>query len=299
MEKFSEEMQQYIANNYYDKTAKELAEELGVSYGYIRKIWGKYELKGKTNTSRKGNDLINQTFGFLTVIAESPKRASNGGKYWICKCNCNRPNCLGEKEILGQSLKSGKTISCGAIGKEKLIIGQGMNFIDLSGQKFGKLTVIERIEDKILSNGDKKVQYKCKCDCGREINVLSDNLKKGNTQTCGRCEERSHGNIKISQILDEANIFYEREKRFESCKDKSYLPFDFYVNNQYIIEFDGKQHFENTNSFYDYDYTHKHDLIKNKWCKDNNIPLIRIPYTHYNDLTLEDLLLESSNYIIK
>ena len=42
----------------------------------------------------------------------------------------------------------------------------------------------------------------------------------------------------------------------------------------------------------------KRDKYKNQWCKDNNIPLIRIPYTHLKDLCIEDLLLETSNYII-
>ena len=34
------------------------------------------------------------------------------------------------------------------------------------------------------------------------------------------------------------------------------------------------------------------------WCKDNNIPLIRIPYTHYKELKIEDLLLETSKFKI-
>lgn len=42
----------------------------------------------------------------------------------------------------------------------------------------------------------------------------------------------------------------------------------------------------------------EHDKLKNQWCKENNIPLIRIPYTRYNDLCIEDLLLETSNFII-
>ena len=40
------------------------------------------------------------------------------------------------------------------------------------------------------------------------------------------------------------------------------------------------------------------DAIKNQWCKENNIPLIRIPYTHFNNLCIEDLLLETSNYVV-
>jgi hypothetical protein len=46
-------------------------------------------------------------------------------------------------------------------------------------------------------------------------------------------------------------------------------------------------------------YTQEHDSFKNQWCKDNNIPLIRIPYTHLKDLCLEDLLLETSKYIVQ
>ena len=98
--------------------------------------------------------------------------------------------------------------------------------------------------------------------------------------------------------MDSLKINYEQEKRFDSCKDKSYLPFDFYVNNQYLIEYDGKQHFKNEGLF-NYEEIHKHDLMKSKWCKENNIPLIRIPYTHYDNLCIEDLLLETSKFIEK
>ena len=40
------------------------------------------------------------------------------------------------------------------------------------------------------------------------------------------------------------------------------------------------------------------DKIKTQWCKEHNIPLIRIPYTHYKDLKIEDLLLETSKFIV-
>lgn len=43
--------------------------------------------------------------------------------------------------------------------------------------------------------------------------------------------------------------------------------------------------------------TQKSDKIKNRWCKNNNIPLIRIPYTH-KEITLNDLLLETTTFLI-
>lgn len=233
-------------------------------------------------------NLVGKYFGELKVIKKSEKRASNGGVYWICQCSCGTV-----KEILGQSLKSGKTISCGHIGKENLKIGQGLNFQNLIGQQFGMLTVIAREHNK-----KGKIFWKCKCSCGNETVVMADNLRNGNTQSCGFCNESSHGNIKIKKILDENNIPYEREKRFDDCKDILPLPFDFFVNDKYLIEFDGKQHYQH-DLLYSNEKIQNHDEIKSKWCKDNNINLIRIPFTHYNDLCLEDLLLEKSSFVEK
>ena len=42
--------------------------------------------------------------------------------------------------------------------------------------------------------------------------------------------------------------------------------------------------------------TQEHDQYKNNWCKENNITLIRIPYTHYEDIILKDLL-NNSDFI--
>ena len=58
-------------------------------------------------------------------------------------------------------------------------------FIDLTGQKFGKLTVVKRIENYIQPNGSIKTQWLCKCECGNETIVKSDMLKSGNTRSCG------------------------------------------------------------------------------------------------------------------
>ena len=60
------------------------------------------------------------------------------------------------------------------------------------------------------------------------------------------------------------------------------LPFDFYLPKyNSCIEFDGIQHYEPVEHFggqESYDYTVKHDKIKNEYCKNNGILLLRIPY---------------------
>lgn len=59
--------------------------------------------------------------------------------------------------------------------------------LDLTGQKFGRLTVIERVD----SDKRGQARWKCKCECGNETIVHSYNLRSGNTKTCG-CSLKLH-----------------------------------------------------------------------------------------------------------
>ena len=59
-------------------------------------------------------------------------------------------------------------------------------FKDLTGQRFGRLTVIKRAEDYVEPSGRHRSKWLCKCDCGNEINVIENNLtKKNGTRSCG------------------------------------------------------------------------------------------------------------------
>lgn len=167
--------------------------------------------------------------------------------------------------------------------------------IDISGKIFGKWQVLYKTDKR---NAGGVIYWHCKCECGQEKDVLGTSLRSGRSLSCGLHSNISKGNVKIADLLDEANIQYTTEQKFLTCKDKKELPFDFFVNDEYLIEYDGQQHFDK-NSIFDYEYTHYHDEIKNNWCKTNNIPLIRIPYTHFEQLSLEDLLLDTSKFIIK
>lgn len=175
----------------------------------------------------------------------------------------------------------------------KKIVTINTTKIDLTGQKFGKWTVLYPTENRGPSG---IIMWYCKCDCGIEREVSGLSLRNGTSLSCGAHYNISKGNEKIKKILQQANIPFELEKKFDDCIDIKHLPFDFYVNNEYLIEYDGIQHFD-INSRFDYEYTHKHDLIKNQYCKEHNIPLIRIPYTHFEQLELKDLLLETSQFI--
>lgn len=57
--------------------------------------------------------------------------------------------------------------------------------IDVTGQRFGRLVVVERGPDKIKRCGKPTVQWRCKCDCGNEVIVNGESLRKGHTSSCG------------------------------------------------------------------------------------------------------------------
>lgn len=237
-------------------------------------------------------DLTNQKFGRLIALYQTSER-KNGSVVWHCKCDCGN-----ECNVSAASLTSGRTKSCGCLKKEKDKQPKG-NTINLIGKKFNHLTVVKR-------NGSSKkgqAQWLCKCDCGNPnlICVLGSNLRSGHTQSCG-CERMSHGEIAVSNLLKENNIPFEQEKVFFKFANGRNAKFDFYVNNSYIIEYDGETHFTaNMHGWHTPErlkQQQERDAIKNQWCKDNGIPLIRIPYTQLKDLNIDDLRLETSNFII-
>lgn len=57
--------------------------------------------------------------------------------------------------------------------------------IDLTGNVYGRLTVVCRDEDNLYSNGRRKVFWRCKCECGNTKRIASDNLKQGYAKSCG------------------------------------------------------------------------------------------------------------------
>lgn len=249
----------------------------------------------------KGKDLRGKKFNRLTPLYPLEKRVKRA-IVWHCKCDCGN-----ECDVIGSHILSGHTKSCGCMMIESSKRTGSKKFIDLTGQKFGKLTVIKRVDDYITPGGNNhQVRYLCQCDCEKNtlVTVIRSNLKRGNVSSCG-CMGKSKGEYIISEILTANNIFYEEQKKFKTCKfpeSNWYARFDFFVNNQYLIEFDGEQHFTHREHGWfneeEFNKIQNRDKYKNQWCKENNIPLIRIPYTHLDELCLNDLILETSKFII-
>ncbi|EOP32810.1 hypothetical protein [Bacillus cereus] len=119
--------------------------------------------------------------------------------------------------------------------------------------------------------------------CGHTYQVTPSHFVTGTR--CPYCNE-SKGERIIKEYLESQNICFKREYTFPDCKNIDLLKFDFAIfdkNNSLLalIEFDGEQHFKPVPYFggkKKYEETKKRDKIKNDYCQNNDLKLIRIPY---------------------
>ena len=113
---------------------------------------------------------------------------------------------------------------------------------------------------------------------------------------CPICRS-SNGEQSIAKNLENRNIKYIPQHRFSDCKNNKTLPFDFYIPSKNIcIEYDGIQHFEPVEFFggkEGYNKTKMNDNLKNDYCRENNIRLIRIPYYEFDNI--ENILIKEIN----
>jgi len=132
------------------------------------------DLKSRPNiscgcqNSKRREDLTGRRFGRLTVLGPTQER-SNGAVVWQCRCDCGK--IVGKP---GKHLKDGTAKSCGCLQAE---INE-----DLTGKRFGKLTVLRKTE---LRTAGGTYYWQCQCDCGNISMVRTCDLKDGGTSSCG------------------------------------------------------------------------------------------------------------------
>lgn len=98
-------------------------------------------------------------------------------------------------------------------------------FIDLTGKKFGRLTVIKRVENRISNCGQSKTMFLCKCDCGKEVCVEGAKLRNGHTQSCGCLHNEIFANIgrkkNLIHGLSNDRLYHIWEGMKRRCYQKS------------------------------------------------------------------------------
>ena len=184
---------------------------------------------------------------------------------------------------------------------------------DIAGQHIGHLDILYRAANDPPPKAQ-RIQYVCRCDCGKIFVARKDNLlRHPDVVSCGHINSQGKINISageqsIINLLNQNKIIFEKDKSFDDCYRPNPLnkikkcKFDFYIPKfNTCIEYDGEQHFNSnawwgtTNTFAD---GHDSDLFKNQYCWDHKITLIRIPYSKLNTLSFNDLNPSTSNYIL-
>lgn len=259
--------------NIVEVSAESLKRNIPHDCGCVKLQLQKDKEQAKEN---KLNYLVGKRFGRLIVESRTEER-QNGSVVWRCKCDCGN-----YKNVPTHSLQNNHTQSCGCLIREV----QG---IDITNQKFGRLTALYPIKGKSSS-----LMWHCKCECGNECDVNGSFLRRGLTQSCG-CITSSIGEINIQKILQENGIEYKKEY---TVKEIGNLRFDFaLLENEKVIrliEFDGIQHYSDISGVWNkndsLERRQERDQKKNAWAAANNIPLVRIPYWERDNITLDMIM---------
>ena len=140
-------------------------------------------------------DLSGQRFGKLVVL-NSTEATQRGYRMWRCRCDCGNYVLVNSNGLLNRI-----TESCGCQEND------GEQTLDLTGQRFGRLVVIEPTSE----NQDGTFLWKCRCDCGSVISFISDKLHSGLATSCG-CDRQQ-------ESIPDANYKCQRIGRL-TVKDK-------------------------------------------------------------------------------
>lgn len=163
-------------------------------------------------------DLTGKRFGFLKVLKRLPNHVTKGGNSLVvyeCQCDCGNV-----VSVKAGHLRTGHTKSCGKCD----LTGPCRDLDDLTGQQFGFLTVVGRVDDHVSSGDNKFTAWDCKCECGNHITVTSGHLKTSHTRSCGQCgafdntrdfTDEKIGRLTVIERMDEWYTYPEGSRDFK------------------------------------------------------------------------------------
>lgn len=198
-------------------------------------------------------------------------------------------SCGNEKhELIETSLNKiiNSNVKCKDCIKEDNI-NKMMLYINSTQYKFNK--IVKYCESDYIKS---MVEITCPKDETHIFTMRFSNFKYEGKR-CPHCG-MTYGEQEVANVLKRYNIKYKFQYKYKDCRFINPLPFDFYLPDYNIlIEYDGKQHYESVDLFggeKGFKYTKQNDGIKNQYCKNNNIKLIRIPYWCFNNI--EEILIK-------
>lgn len=244
----------------------------------------------------KKKNLTNYENDYFKVISEGEKKRNRTAWNCICK-RCGNECLINTTDLINEHVKS-----CGCLRRDMLAERNRNNYKDYTNTRFG-LCVCKEYVGSLRGHA----AWKCLCDCGQYFITDTGSLKAGYVTSCG-CKKMSGGERMIECILQEYNINYKKEYSFPDLVSENNiaLRFDFAIFDENdclirLIEYDGEQHFQRKADkiFSDtLEGRQKKDKLKNAYCLNKHIPLIRIPYTYKTKITY-DLLFNNNQFLVK
>lgn len=264
--------------------------------------------------SRFDCSIKNKTFNHLTALY--PVKY-DGKMQWVCQCN----NCGGYYITTGKYLRSGHCKSCGCIASQKLRK-------DLTGKIIDGFEVLQysfSISDRQLKQYLRGPCWLIKCPkCGLEFVESAEHIQR-HSINCPQCDCNAASQYESKKALIILNTLknsdhehlrnVKTEYKFDNCFFKNKLPFDFYIpaftypdgltTHEFLIEYDGPQHdkpstwfgaLSDTDSYKDFIGIQVRDWIKDMYCIEHDIPLIRIKHGSRNCKTWEEVY--ANSYIV-
>lgn len=175
----------------------------------------------------------------------------------------------------------------GAIKKRKSSDSFAKEFYEIWGDSYTLLS--DYVKDTV------KIKIRCNT-CDSEYYTHPSSVTRRETG-CDKCSA-SKGERTIQRVLRKYGVDFVSEKSYLETKK---LRFDFLVHNQFLLEYDGEFHFKVATFSKDEKKMkdklikqQRNDKTKNKYCIDNGIPLIRIPYWEFNNI--EELVVVALMY---
>jgi very-short-patch-repair endonuclease len=160
--------------------------------------------------------------------------------------------------------------------------------IDLYLQKQGINTRVADLTPRHIEVKNDKIGFICSC-CGNVFNATFDQVKHNGRVLCQDCSKTmSNLEYKVKTYLDENNIEYIQQKRFNDCRKKRALPFDFYLPKyNYVIEVNGQQHYYENKEYFHLERTlqqqQEFDNFKKDYCIKKGIGYLELPFWLINN----------------
>lgn len=238
-------------------------------------------LLNKKNKTKSNKQFLYELSLITNTITPLEQYVNSKEKIWV-KCNI----CGYEWQVEPDGLLQGRGCSrCAKVASHNKQVKSNEQFLEELSKVNPMLIPLEP-----YYNDHTKIRVKC--NIHNYIWSVAPNKILHRRTGCPKCSSYSNEE-KIMDILDDLGYSAEPQKRFDDCRDKYPLPFDIYVEElNLLIEYDGEGHYKPIpygsmtmeEAEENLRIIQKHDAIKTQYCKDSNIPLIRIPYWENKNL---------------